>query len=96
MPKRISKKKATKKKPKRSKDVNTNVFQMQQEHIQRNEDNEPPEPTQEEISRIMSHLGKKGGKIGGKRRLVTMTPEQRREIATKAAKARWEKEKRDQ
>lgn len=30
-----------------------------------------------------------GGKIGGKRRAEKLTPEQRREIARKAAKARW-------
>jgi integrase len=34
---------------------------------------------------------KKGGRIGGKRRLETMTPEQRREVALKAAKTRWAK-----
>lgn len=43
------------------------------------------------LSRIMSEMGKKGGKIGGKRRLVTMTPEERSQIALKAAKARWNK-----
>jgi hypothetical protein len=39
----------------------------------------------------MSEMGKKGGKIGGKRRLETMTPERRRELAYNAAKARWKK-----
>jgi hypothetical protein len=39
----------------------------------------------------MAAMGRKGGQIGGKRRLVTMTPEQRRKAATKAAKARWKK-----
>jgi len=45
--------------------------------------------TQSEISRVMSELGTKGGRIGGKRRLETMTPEERSQIALKAAKARW-------
>jgi hypothetical protein len=36
-------------------------------------------------------MGRKGGAIGGKRRLVTMTKEQRRKVAAKAAKARWKK-----
>lgn len=40
---------------------------------------------------VMSVLGRAGGKKGGKRRLETMTPEQRREVALKAARARWEK-----
>jgi hypothetical protein len=33
--------------------------------------------------------GAKGGKKGGKRRLETLTAEQRSELARKAAKARW-------
>jgi len=37
----------------------------------------------------MAAMGRRGGRIGGKRRLTTMTPEQRREVAQKAAKARW-------
>jgi hypothetical protein len=41
------------------------------------------------LSAYMAALGRKGGKIGGKSRLVTMTSEERREIARKAAKARW-------
>ncbi|MBS1911716.1 MAG: histone H1 [Bacteroidetes bacterium] len=38
-------------------------------------------------------LGRKGGLVGGKRRLETMTPEQRSEVARKAAQARWSKDK---
>jgi len=41
----------------------------------------------------MSEMGKKGGKIGGKRRLVTLTPDRRRDIALKAAQTRWTREK---
>jgi hypothetical protein len=83
MPKRLSK-------GKRPRDVNQLAYQLvrestEQELIQ-------PQNHQAEISRIMSEMGKKGGKIGGKRRLVTMTPEQRRELAYKAAKARWQGE----
>lgn len=37
-------------------------------------------------------LGRLGGKKGGKARAEKLTPEQRREIAKKAAKARWEKD----
>jgi hypothetical protein len=43
------------------------------------------------ISRVMSEMGRKGGKIGGKRSLETMTPEQRSERARKASAARWAK-----
>ena len=55
----------------------------------------PPTPTPESLSAYMAAMGRKGGQIGGKRRLVTMTPEQRRKVATKAAKARWGKPKKD-
>jgi hypothetical protein len=39
----------------------------------------------------MAVMGRRGGQIGGKRRLVTMTAEQRKRAAAKAAKARWSK-----
>jgi len=45
------------------------------------------------ISEYMSAIGRKGGQIGGKRRLKTMTRAQRSKIAAKAAKARWKKQK---
>jgi hypothetical protein len=41
------------------------------------------------VSEYMAQIGSKGGKIGGKRRLQTMSSEQRSKIAAKAAKARW-------
>lgn len=37
-------------------------------------------------------LGRKGGLKGGKARATKLTPEQRSEIAKKAAKARWSRE----
>ena len=42
-----------------------------------------------DLSAYMSAMGRKGGQIGGKRRLVTMTAAQRKKAAAKAAKARW-------
>ena len=46
-------------------------------------------PTKEQVSLVMAELGRRGGKIGGKRRMETMTAKERTEIARKAAKARW-------
>jgi hypothetical protein len=43
------------------------------------------------VSKVMAMLGRKGGKIGGKRSLETMTPEQRIERARKAGKAKRKK-----
>jgi len=47
--------------------------------------------TRDEISRVMAEMGRRGGKIGGKRKLETLTPERRQEIALNAARARWAK-----
>jgi hypothetical protein len=41
----------------------------------------------------LAKIGQKGGIVGGKRRLETMTPEQRSESARKAVQARWAKAK---
>ncbi len=49
----------------------------------------PSLPAPASISAYMAAMGRKGGQIGGKRRLVTMTAEQRKKAAAKAAKARW-------
>ena len=47
------------------------------------------EPTPEERHVAAVVLGRLGGKKGGKARATRLTPEQRREIAKKAASARW-------
>jgi hypothetical protein len=49
---------------------------------------EPP-ITQPPKNRAAVALGKKGGKKGGAARAAALTPEQRSEIAKKAAAARW-------
>jgi len=56
------------------------------------EEAQPVPPPPSGLSAYMAAMGRKGGKIGGKRRLTTMTPERRREVALKAAKARLAKE----
>jgi hypothetical protein len=45
------------------------------------------------LSHIMSEMGRKGGKIGGKRSLETMSAMERKKRARKAAKTRWAKRK---
>jgi len=52
-----------------------------------------PEPFN--LSAYMAAMGRKGGMVGGKRRLVTMTAAQRKRAAAKAAQARWGKKKTD-
>ncbi len=89
MPKRISKPKA-KKKRQSEPDVNQLAYRLVQEST-----SEPNEEalTKAQISQLMAAMGRKGGKIGGKRRMVTMTPEERSQIALRAAQARWSKRK---
>ena len=53
----------------------------------------PALPTPFALSEYMAGIGRKGGKIGGKRRLKTMAAAERKKVATKAAKARWKKSK---
>lgn len=46
-----------------------------------------------DLSAYMAAMGRRGGMVGGKRRLVTMTAAQRKKAAAKAAQARWGKKK---
>ena len=41
------------------------------------------------ISQVMTELGRRGGKKGGKRRMAMLTPEERSKLGTKAVRARW-------
>lgn len=50
-----------------------------------------PGPEPFNLSSYMAAMGRKGGMVGGKRRLVTMTAAQRKKAAAKAAAARWGK-----
>lgn len=75
---------------KREHDFAVTAFRVVQEATGEAEQAQPePEPTAEERHRAAVMLGRKGGQKGGKARAVKLTPEQRREIARKAAQARW-------
>ena len=41
------------------------------------------------LSQVMSSMGRKGGKTGGKNRMALLTPEQRSEMGKAAAAKRW-------
>jgi hypothetical protein len=52
-----------------------------------------PKPSKSMISQVMAEMGRKGGQIGGKRRLETLSDRRRSQIAKDAARARWGKKK---
>lgn len=84
MPKRISKPKL---------DTVQNARRVVIESIIRNTEPEAPGADPELISHVMAEMGRKGGRIGGKRRLETLSGRRRSQIAKNAAKARWSKKK---
>jgi general stress protein YciG len=46
-------------------------------------------PRKSAVSQYLAQIGRKGGKASGKARMEKLTPEQRSEVARKAAAARW-------
>ena len=54
---------------------------------------EAEKPSRSLISQVMAEMGRKGGKIGGKRRLETLSDHRRSQIAKDAARARWGRKK---
>ncbi len=78
------------KRKKKEHDFSLNAFRVVQEATG---EVEPP-PEKPKAKRTISDpkaLGRKGGLKGGKVRAEKLTPEQRSEIARKAAQARWNK-----
>jgi hypothetical protein len=64
-----------------------NAFRVVQESVAK------PEPMPVDaamVSRVMAELGRRGGLVGGKKRAAGMPAARRREIALKAARARWD------
>jgi hypothetical protein len=91
MPPRASKPPHPERPPKRPRDINQLAFQIVQEATgqapaRRLEWEEP-------IQAAAAVMGRKGGLKGGKKRAASLSPERRREIAEKAAAARWGKTK---
>jgi hypothetical protein len=85
MRKRISKK------PQKSEDSNEIAFRVLQQATAEAETKSPNEEIDRLLSsRVMAEMGRRGGKIGGKRRLETMSPAQRKSAASKA---RWGEKK---
>jgi hypothetical protein len=74
------------KRPRRPRDPNELAFQVFQEAI----GEAPPRPDPDAGKNPAAvALGKLGGAKGGRARAAKMSPEERRESARKAARARW-------
>lgn len=69
-------------------DPNVTAFRVIQQAT-RDEEDEPEAPPEKNPAAVA--LGRLGGKMGGKARAAALSPEQRREIARKAAESRWKK-----
>ena len=72
-------------------DFAVNAFRVYQEATKDSETIEIQSITIESKNPHAVALGKLGGSKGGKTRAANLTPERRKEIAHKAARARWEK-----
>jgi hypothetical protein len=57
---------------------------------------EENERADDELRESARKLGRRGGLKGGKARAEKLTPEERKEIARKAARARWDKRRRQE
>jgi hypothetical protein len=78
--------------PKRSSNPPSDPIQAAHSILAQLTGEEPRRVPPPEKDPIAVELGRRGGLKGGKRRLESMTPEQRKESARKAASARWSKE----
>lgn len=76
--------------PKRSSKPKMDLNQLAAD-IAKTATQEPPQPAQDEISRVMKAMGRRGGLKGGKARAESLSKTRRAAIARKAAKARWTK-----
>jgi hypothetical protein len=85
MPSRASKPPHPEKPPKRPRDINSLAFQIVAEATGTAP---PPKPERPKNPAAVA-LGKLGASKGGKARAAKLSPEERREVARKAARARW-------
>ncbi|MCH7535668.1 MAG: hypothetical protein IH948_08000 [Bacteroidetes bacterium] len=76
---------------KKSDDINIIAKSIVDQATEESTDKEPSEEKPEKNPAAVA-LGRLGGLKGGKARAKKLSPEKRKEIAQKAARARWKKE----
>lgn len=79
----------------RPKDVNQIAHSAVAHVIALAEDRPNPKPPKG-LSEYMASIGRRGGIVGGKKRLETMTKEERGQAAYRAARARWDRVAKEQ
>jgi len=82
--------------PKRVKDKDANelAHDLVRGIVERTEEaTGPGAPVSPELREYLRELGRRGGQVSGARRMTNLTGEQRREIAARAARARWKRRK---
>ena len=75
---------------KKERDFAVNAFRVVQEATGQDKEPQKDKPTTDKNPAAVA-LGRLGGLKGGKARANKLTPEQRKEIAKKAANSRWAK-----
>jgi len=76
--------------PKRSSKKKKDISELAKSIVDQATDEEPQEPVDDKGKNPAAvELGRLGGLKGGKARAKKLTPEQRSEIARKAARKRW-------
>ena len=91
MPKRSSKRA---KRPDAGLDTVQNARRVVDEALDRATEAESPLPfSRSTVSQVMAAMGRKGGKIGGKRRMENLTSAERSALGRLAVQTRWAKKK---
>jgi hypothetical protein len=90
MPKRSGKRA---KRPDAGLDTVQNARRVVDEAISRVEIDAPLSFSRSTVSQVMAAMGRKGGKIGGKRRMEAMTSAERSALGRLAVQTRWAKKK---
>jgi hypothetical protein len=90
MPKRSGKRA---KRPDAGLDTVQNARRVVDEALSRVEPDAPLPFSRSTVSQVMAAMGRKGGKIGGKRRMETMTSAERSALGRLAVRTRWAKKK---
>ncbi len=77
--------------PKRPRDINQMAYQIVSIATGQTEASSEPEEQLTPEQKYAKEFARKGGLVGGKARAAKLSPQKRKQIAKKAAEARWKK-----